>query len=94
MTPKSTAADFTAFAPTKMLDTDYPGRKNAGLRLFRCSCAADRFTRRRRSLWMRFLPLLRLYQCVRCGAKVLRPRLHTRSAYPASVHYMSPPSSK
>lgn len=78
---------FAAFSPTYILDSDYLGRRNAGLRLFSCSCRAGRLFRVRRSFWMRVLLRMRLYQCARCGNKVLRLKIKqpSRTRYPLDL---------
>lgn len=64
-----------------------PGRSAGAPRrvlLLACGCRAPHYARVHRSFWMRLLPLLRLYQCVHCGAKVLRTRVGNRPSYPTS----------
>ena len=36
-----------------------------------CNCTKGKLERVERALWMRALPLLRLYQCSACGRKML-----------------------
>jgi hypothetical protein len=58
-----------------------PGRSR-NTRLFRCGCCGPRLWRKRRRLWMRLLPFLKLYECERCGARVLASRIAKRRVQP------------
>jgi hypothetical protein len=49
-----------------------------------CGCRVPRLSRAHRSLWMRLLPVLRLYKCGVCCAKVLRTPLANVNSYPVS----------
>jgi hypothetical protein len=73
------------FAETqRMTESAYLGRFNrAGeLRFFGCGCGLQKLSRIPRDLWMRLFPLLRLYGCRCCGARVLRARMrHRGTAY-------------
>jgi hypothetical protein len=42
-----------------------------------------------RAIWMRFLPVLRLYRCRNCGTRVLRRRIRS-SAAAATAGYLPP----
>lgn len=67
------------FAPTEPLDQVAGSR----LCLFGCGCGKEFLQRGRRSWWMRLLPRMRCYVCLRCGASVLRGRLRQRHVYSA-----------
>jgi len=60
----------------------YLGRPGHGTKLFRCGCCGPRLWRKRRQLWMRLLPFLKLYECERCGARVLAGRIARRRVQP------------
>jgi hypothetical protein len=69
------------FADTEVL----PARKGPGASQgpcwFGCGCGAERLVRVPRAGWMRVLPLMRLYVCLECRRRVLRPRMRARSGY-------------
>jgi hypothetical protein len=75
------------FADTERLPASrYLGRRLDGaapLAVFGCGCGRRPLVRMPRARWMRLLPLLRLYLCLSCGARVLRPRLRQRVPYGA-----------
>lgn len=50
------------------------------LSLLDCGCDKARLVRIQRSVWMRLLPMLRLYRCQCCGVRVLRPRVSKEQA--------------
>lgn len=56
-------------------------RETGAVSLFRCGCCAPRLVRIPRAMWMRLLPLLRLYWCLDCGRRVLRTKTRQRFAY-------------
>jgi hypothetical protein len=60
----------------------YLGQSGHGTKLFRCGCCGPRLWRKRRALWMRLLPLLKLYECERCGVRVLACRIARRRVQP------------
>ena len=57
--------------------------EGARLKLFSCGCGTRHLTRMRRPLWMRAVPIFRLYRCMRCGADVFRTRARQRRYYSA-----------
>lgn len=78
------------FAPTeRMTEAAYLGRSaRSPLAWIGCGCGRARLLRIPRSPWMRLLPLFRLYQCLACGVRVLRPRTRQRGVY--SAVYLAP----
>ena len=74
------------FADTERMPVSrYLGRRLGGppFALFGCGCGRRPLVRMPRAAWMRLLPLLRLYLCASCGARVLRARLRQRVPYGA-----------
>ena len=74
------------FAPTQLLpESTYLGRaiyrRASPLRLLSCRCEYPGFARLRRAPWMRLMPLLRLYYCRKCHARVLRLSAGKGTAY-------------
>ncbi|MGV3572570.1 MAG: hypothetical protein ACO1PB_18385 [Ramlibacter sp.] len=78
MFPRFRAASF---APTCLLEDEGRAPPRGGLRLLACACGCDKLVRIRRSLWMRLLPMLRLYHCRRCSARFLHPRIDRKTSY-------------
>lgn len=77
------------FARTQIVsEMDYLGRavthQRAALRLFACGCERRHLMRVHRNPWMRLFVGLRLYKCLRCGARVLRLPAGPRRYYPAA----------
>lgn len=71
----------------RFADTCRPTEEDAlgrcrSTRLFRCGCCGPRLWRKRRQFWMRLLPFLKLYECERCGARVLASRIAKRRVQP------------
>lgn len=76
------------FARTQIAsEAEYLGRavrqQKPALRLIACGCGTAHLQRMHRPMWMRFVPVFRLYACKRCGAYVFGPRAGRRRAYPA-----------
>ena len=69
-----------AFADTQVL---FKRGREPGLRSLACGCEQPHLMRVRREGWMRFVPLLRLYACLDCGARVLHFRAPPNNAYGA-----------
>jgi hypothetical protein len=81
------------FAETQwMSEADYLGRslrsRSRPLTFFGCGCGTKYLVRIRRAHWMRLLPLMRHYKCLRCESRILRRGLPYRTPYGAA--YLSP----
>ncbi|MDB5861048.1 MAG: hypothetical protein JWQ76_4737 [Ramlibacter sp.] len=71
------------FAETcPLTEAAYLGRPVRGTKLFRCGCAGGRLWRKKRRLWMRLLPFLKLYECEKCGTRVLATNIPMRRVQP------------
>jgi hypothetical protein len=79
----SAAGDFQ---PTRMLDrATYLGHVDPEISLFGCGCRRAKLWRKKRKLWMRLLPFLKLYWCEKCGLRVFRRQPSKVRAYPLYV---------
>ena len=77
-----------AFADTQVLAR---GRvRQPRPRLLACTCSQPHLMRVHREGWMRFVPLLRLYACLDCAARVLHFRAPSNNASSA-VYLPAPP---
>lgn len=71
------------FAPTRMVDEAvYLGHADPAMAFLQCGCPRAKLWRKKRKLWMRLLPFLKLYECEKCGLRVLRRPLPRPRAYP------------
>jgi len=79
--PLPTRPDFADTAP--LTEAAYLGRPVvvSPLRIGGCDCGTAHLQRIARSWWMRALPGLRLYLCLRCASRVLRTRLRPSAPY-------------
>jgi len=72
-----------AFAETcRLTEAAYLGRPHRSTKLFRCGCSGCRLWRKRRKPWMRLLPLLKLYECEKCGTRILAGNIPMRRVQP------------
>jgi hypothetical protein len=81
------------FAETQWLsEVNYLGRSlrpsPRHLTLAGCGCGTKYLVRIKRAGWMRLLPLVRLYECLQCNARILRRTLPYRTRYGAA--YLAP----
>src|SRR3954471_23182252 len=71
--------DEAAFAETWWLGETARVRPSVdSTRLFKCGCPEPRLWRKRRKIWMRLLPFVKLYECERCGTRVLAGKISMR----------------
>jgi hypothetical protein len=71
------------FADTcRMMEATYLGRPTPSLVFFRCGCDGCKLWRKKRKAWMRVLPFLKLYECERCGARILSNRVGKKRVRP------------
>jgi hypothetical protein len=79
--PLAITPDFADTAP--LTEAAYLGRPASvsPLCIAGCGCGPAHLQRITRAWWMRALPGLRLYLCLRCARRVLRTRLRPNAAY-------------
>ena len=79
--PLAITPDFADTAP--LTEAAYLGRPAGAspLCLASCGCGTEHLQRIARTWWMRAIPGLRLYLCLRCASRVLRTRLRPNAAY-------------